>query len=207
VAPPTAAPVVAAPVTAAPVMAAPVVATPVTATSVPLATPPKKEPTPVPQAPVADREEEAHFDVAQNAYGAAKDLWFWGKSVPVVSHLLGVTEAVAAKVLDASVHMDLPALDSQVATPQLKKLDDDVVTPFILAVWKLIEPAVVEGDKLVIQPVLKEVVPRVLAPLGLFAKKKEEKAETKEAEDWAKAAARKAMIDISPNPEVVPDLN
>jgi hypothetical protein len=188
-------------------MAAPVVATPVTATSVPLATPPKKEPTPVPQAPVADREEETHFDVAQNAYGAAKHLWSWGKSVPVVSHLLGVTEAVAAKLLDASVHMDLPALDSQVATPQLKKLDDDVVTPFILAVWKLIEPAVVEGDKLVIQPVLKEVVPRVLAPLGLFAKKKEEKAETKEAEDWAKAAARKAMIDISPNPEVVPDLN
>jgi len=194
-----------APPTAAPVTAVPVMATPAPPTAAAKEDPfpvLKNEPTPVvPQAVVA-KDDEAHFDVAQSAYGTAKDIWSWGKSVPVVSNLLGIAEAVVAKVLDTTVHMDLPALDSQVAAPQLKKLDDDIVTPVILAVWKLIEPALVKSDEMVLRPVLKEVVPRVLAPWRMFDEKK-----TKKDLESKKAEERKAMIDISPNPEVVPALN
>ena len=74
-----------------------------------------------------------HFDVAQNTYGCVKDIWAWGTTVPVVSNVLGLTETVAAKVLDVAVHMDLPAIDQQFVVPTCKKLDDDIVTPAISA--------------------------------------------------------------------------
>lgn len=194
-----------------PVAKPPVITTPVIATAVPPPTTALKEltelmdktpdtPTPDTPQPAATKDEEAHFDVAQNVYGTAKGIWSWGKSVPVVSNLLGLSEVIVAKVLDATVHIDLPALDSQVASPQLKKLDDDIVTPAILAIIQFIEPALVKGDEMVIKPVMKEVVPRVLAPLGMFLEKKEG-IESKKAEQ------KKTIIDISPNPEVVPALN
>ena len=198
-----------------PVVKPPVIATPVIAAAVP-PTPALKEPTDLmestapktaPKAPTPDtpqpataKDEEAHFDVAQNVYGTAKGIWSWGKSVPIVSNLLGLSEVIAAKVLDATVHMDLPALDSEVASPQLKKIDDDIVTPAILAIIRFIEPALVKGDEMVIKPVMKEVVPRVLAPLGMFQEKKE-------GIEPKKAEQKKTIIDISPNPEVVPALN
>lgn len=152
---------------------------------------PKKEPQAAPATAVTtNAEEEAHFDVAQTAYGAAKDVWAWGRTVPVLTNILGVTEAVASKVLDTTVHMDLPAIDEKGLTPQLKRLDDDLITPVVLAVWKIIEPAVAKGEEMVVKPVMKEVVPRVLAPLGMFGdKKKEDK------------------VDASRTPEVVPALN
>lgn len=138
----------------------------------------------VPVAVVAEEAEEdeaasseARFDVAQNVYGTAKDIWAWGRTVPVVTNLLGLTEAVAAKVLDAAVHMDLPAIDREAVTPQLKRLDDVVVTPVILAVWKLIEPAIAKGDEMVVRPILTEVVPRILAPLGMFGDDNEKELE------------------------------
>ncbi|KAL7533301.1 hypothetical protein ACHAXR_005157 [Thalassiosira sp. AJA248-18] len=148
--------------------------------------------------PPQDR--EAHFDVAQNVYGTAKNVWAWGKTVPVIATFLDLTENVAAKVLDTAVHMDLPAIDQKAVTPQLKKLDDDIVSPMIVAIWKIIEPAVMKGEEMVVKPVLKEVVPRVLAPLSMFGDndtKKKEEAQMKKEE----------MIDSSPTPEVVPALN
>lgn len=164
-----------------------------TVESTPVA-PPKTE-----TAVVAKKEDEPHFDVAQNVYGAAKDVWAWGKTVPVVSNFLGATEFVAAKVLDTAVHMDLPAIDEQAVKPNLKKLDDIVVTPAIVAVWNIIAPAVMKTEEMVVKPVLTEVVPRVLAPLGMFDKKEEEMKKKEEE--------KKSMIDASPTPEVVPALN
>lgn len=151
----------------------------------------KKEPQAAPATAVTkNAEEEAHFDVAQTVYGAAKDVWAWGRTVPVLTNLLGITEAVAAKVLDTTVHMDLPAIDEKGVTPQLKRLDDDLITPVVLAVWKIIAPAVAKGEEMVVKPVMREVVPRVLAPLGMFGDKKEED-----------------KVDASRTPEVVPALN
>lgn len=168
------------------------------ATPVPPSPAPENAPAPapaVPQAPVTN-DEAARFDVAQHAYGAAKDLWSWGRSVPVVTHLLGLTEALAATALDVTLHMDLPSLDAQVTSPRDKKLDDEVVTPLLLAAWKLMEPAVAKGDE-VLRPVWQEVVP---CALGLFSARKEE-AERTEAEE------RQALIDASPNPDLIPALN
>ena len=177
---------------------------PVEATPVPAATTaPTKDAPPVvaPATKVAPAEEEAHFDVAQNVYGGAKDVWAWGTTLPVVSNLLGLTEAVAAKVLDVAVHKDLEAIDNEDMKPNLKKLDDDVITPVILAVWKIIEPAVGKTDEMIVKPVMTEVVPRVLGPLGLFVDRKKMDLDAKKTEE------RKAMIDQSPTPEVVPALN
>ena len=144
----------------------------------------------------APNSDEAHFDVAQNTYGCVKDIWAWGTTVPVVSNLLGITEAVAAKILDTTIHMDLPTIDQDFVVPNMKKLDDEIVTPAITAVWKTIAPAIGKADDMIVKPVLTEVVPRVLAPLSMFS-----------SEENKKAEERKAMIDTSATPEVVPALN
>ena len=66
----------------------------------------------------------------------------------------------------------------------------------ITAVWKTIAPAIGKADDMIVKPVLTEVVPRVLAPLSMFS-----------SEENKKAEERKAMIDTSATPEVVPALN
>lgn len=179
----------------------------------PVPTPKAPEPTPViaeqtekegvvMEPATAATEDGAHFDVAQTVYGTAKNVWAWGKTVPVITNVLGITEAIAAKVLDAAVHMDLPAIDQEAVMPQLKKLDDDIVTPVILAVWQFIGPTVSKGEELVVKPVLNEVVPRVLAPLAVFdRKKKEEELRQKKEEE------KISMIDASATPEIVPALS
>eukprot|EP00579_Thalassiosira_antarctica_P018525 CAMPEP_0201947588 /NCGR_PEP_ID=MMETSP0903-20130614/55017_1 /ASSEMBLY_ACC=CAM_ASM_000552 /TAXON_ID=420261 /ORGANISM="Thalassiosira antarctica, Strain CCMP982" /LENGTH=506 /DNA_ID=CAMNT_0048490735 /DNA_START=290 /DNA_END=1810 /DNA_ORIENTATION=- len=146
-----------------------------------------------------DEEEEAHFDIAQNVYGTAKNVWAWGKTIPIITTLLGLTETIATKVLDTTIHMDLPAIDENGVKSQLKKLDDDIVTPAILAVWKIIEPAIAKGVEMVVKSVLTEVLPLVL---GSSDKKKEEGEKKKKVAD-----EKKAVIDSSPTPEVVPALN
>ena len=151
----------------------------------------------------APQDAEAHYDVAQTIYGATKDAWAWGKTVAVVSNVLGLTEAVAEKLLDTTVHMTLPAIDQDVVKPNLKKLDDDIVSPVILAVWKLIEPAVGKADEMVLKPVIDEVLPRVLAPLGLGGGESQKKKEM----DAKKKDEMSAMIDASPTPEIIPALN
>ena len=160
------------------------------------------EPTPtVPEATVTeeiteivtvddDDDSQPHFDVAQNVYGCTKDVWAWGKTVPVLSNVLGLTEGATAKVLDVTIHMDLPTIDQDVVVPNMKKLDDVVITPTICKVWGIISPAVEKSDEMIVKPVMTEVVPRILAPLGLLEEKKVEE--------------KKNVIDKSPNPEVVP---
>jgi hypothetical protein len=140
--------------------------------------------------------DEAHFDVAQNTYGCLKDVWAWGTGVPVVATFLNMSEGVAAKVLDIAIHKTLPAIDQQDVVPNLKKLDDDVITPAISAILGLVMGSISKGDEMVIKPIMTEVVPRVLAPLSMFddTKKKEEE-------------KKKMSIDHSPTPEVIPALN
>lgn len=175
-------------------------AAPVIATRVPVPPPAKEVVATTTVTKPAPQDQEGHFDVAQTIYGATKDAWAWGKTVAVISNVLGLTEAVAEKVLDTAVHMSLPAIDQDVVTPNLKKLDDEIVSPVILAVWKLIEPAVGKADEMVLKPVIDEVLPRVLAPLGMFDQKKRDL-------DAKKKDERNAMIDASPTPEIVPALN
>ncbi|KAL7468480.1 hypothetical protein ACHAXS_008718, partial [Conticribra weissflogii] len=113
--------------------------------------PPKPSPSP-PTSPPEELQEEAHFDLAQQVYGATKNIWSWGKTVPVLSNLLGLTEHVAAGILDKTVKMKLETVDSDVAVPKLKELDDRVVTPVILAVWRIVGPVVGKGEEMVVKP-------------------------------------------------------
>jgi hypothetical protein len=172
---------------------------PVTATAVPTTTTTKPTPPAVPEdtkVVIVEKKNdtnEPHFDVAQNVYGCTKDIWAWGKTIPVLSNVLGLTEGVTAKVLDITIHMDLPSIDQDVVVPNFKKLDDVVITPAICAVWGIICPAVKKSEEMIVKPVMTEVVPRILGPLGLLDKKKEEEEEE-----------RRNVIDRSPNPEVVP---
>jgi len=175
-------------------------ATPFVLAPVTTAPAPKKDPPVVVIAKTTkEDEEEAHFDIAQNVYGTAKNVWAWGKTIPIITTLLGLTETIATKVLDTTIHMDLPAIDENGVKSQLKKLDDDIVTPAILAVWKIIEPAIAKGVEMVVKSVLTEVLPLVL---GSSDKKKEEGEKKKKVAD-----EKKAVIDSSPTPEVVPALN
>ena len=160
------------------------------------AAPAAVDPTPVPEATptttaeviVEKKDSEPHFDIAQNIYGCTKDIWAWGKTIPVLSNVLDLTEGATAKVLDITIHMDLPSIDQNVVVPHAKKLDDVVITPAICAVWGIVCPAVEKGEEMIVKPVMSEVVPRILGPLGLLEKKEEEE----------------NVIDRSPNPEVVP---
>mmetsp|Transcript_17746 Transcript_17746/g.27852 ORF Transcript_17746/g.27852 Transcript_17746/m.27852 type:complete len:338 (-) Transcript_17746:123-1136(-) len=163
------------------------------------------DPTPVPEAtPAAITTEETfvetstdtepHFDVAQHIYSHTKGIWAWGKTIPVLSNVLTLTETSTAKVLDLTIHMDLPAIDQDVVSPHAKKLDDIVITPAICAVWGIISPAVVKGEEMIVKPVLSEVVPRILGPLGFLKEKKVE----------VVMEEKKNEIDKSVNPEVVP---
>ncbi|KAL7451301.1 hypothetical protein ACHAWC_003126 [Mediolabrus comicus] len=160
--------------------AAPVTATAVTADPpIPASTKKKEEDTP------------PHFDVAQNVYGCTKDIWAWGKTVPIISNMLGLTESVTAKVLDITIHMDLPSIDQNVVVPNFKKLDDEVITPAICTIWGIVNGGVTKGDEMIVKPVMTQVVPRILGPLGFLEDEKKEK----------------NPIDSTPNPEVVPVLN
>jgi len=153
-----------------------------TATTVPNTTAPPATTEKAVTKPAPVDKDAVHFDVAQNTYGCVKDIWAWGTTVPVVSNVLGLTETVAAKVLDVAVHMDLPAIDQQFVVPTCKKLDDDIVTPAISAVLGVVGAAHGKADDLVIKPVMTEVVPRLLAPLSMFDDKKAEEKKLIESE-------------------------
>jgi len=145
-----------------------------------------------------EESEPPHFDVAQNVYGCTKDIWAWGKTIPVLSNILTLTEDVTAKVLDMTIHMDLPAIDQTVVVPHAKQLDEGIITPAICAIWGIICPAVTKGEEMIVKPVLMEVVPRILGPLGALLEKKKEEQVVEEEEE------KKNVIDRSPNPEIVP---
>jgi len=84
------------------------------------------------------------FDVSQTIYGATKDVWAYGKTVPVVSNILGIADAAALKALDITFHVDYAVVDDKIK-PQLKNLDDYVFTPVISTVWNVVKPLVGGG--------------------------------------------------------------
>jgi len=127
-------------------------------------------------------DDEAKFDVTQTIYGASKDVWAFGKTVPIITHILGITDAVAMKALDVTFHVDYAAVDDKIK-PHLKKLDDGLFTPPIAAVWRFVEPVVkfvepfVEpvvktADNYIAKPFMNQVVPKVMSTLHVGDDKK-----------------------------------
>ncbi|KAL3815871.1 hypothetical protein ACHAXA_010261 [Cyclostephanos tholiformis] len=123
--------------------------------------------------------ETTTFDVAQAMYGFVKDAWAGGKHVPVVSNLLDVAETVAANLLDSLIEsttsdaveisreMVLFDIDERVMKPRMKKLDEVIISPTIVEVWRVIELVVRVADEMVIRPI-------ATGPLGaVFAERNE----------------------------------
>ena len=104
-----------------------------------------------------DDESNSH-EVVQHAYGATKEVWEWGKTIPVLSNVLGLTEGVTTKFLQLTIHVD--DVEKDLVIPNLKKLDDEVISPSIGTILNIIGPAVSIGEEVIVKPAL-HIVPNI----------------------------------------------
>jgi len=74
--------------------------------------------------------EEDHVNAAQSVYGTAKNVWTWGKSIPVIGFMEGVTEAVASKVVGLA-GSSLEEVDNSLISPNLAGLDSAILNPVV----------------------------------------------------------------------------
>lgn len=114
-----------------------------------------------------------HVNAAQVVYEKVKDVWTWGKGLPVVGFFEGITEAVANKVVSVA-GTSLEEIDGQIK-PVVAGIDTSYLNPAIEAIVKAIMNGVGKADE-TFRPVIEAVVPTVLGPLGLLEsdKKKDE---------------------------------
>lgn len=113
-------------------------------------------------------------EVVQNAYGVTKQVWEWGKNVPVLSDVLGLTEGITNKFFEITIHVE--DVERDLVIPNLKKLDDEIVNPIIGAVFNAIGPALSVGDEVVVKPVM-HLLPHIIG------REDEEKTEKNDAND------------------------
>ena len=104
--------------------------------------------------------------MVQVVYTKAKCIWSWGKGLPLVGSLEGITEAVASKVVSIA-GASLSDIDSAV-TGVASGLDSSYFNPAISAVVDAIMKGVSKADS-TFRPMIEAVVPRVLSPLGIKA--------------------------------------
>lgn len=69
-------------------------------------------------------------NVGNVIYGKVKDIWIWGKNVPIVSSVLGIAEGVTGKLIDVTTGQSLESVDHAI-TNQIVFLDDKLFNPFI----------------------------------------------------------------------------
>jgi len=100
-------------------------------------------------------------DVAENVYEKAKDVWAWGKGVPLVSIGLGITEAIAGKAVSV-VGTDFEKIDKELK-PHLANLDHDIFNPAIEKVVTIFLGAAGKTEQ-----TLKPIVIKILSPFGLI---------------------------------------
>lgn len=138
-------------------------------------TPTKASPTKMPPKPIttttassSSGPDLSKIDAAEIAYAKAKDVWAWGKTVPVVSIFVGTTETVATKALGVA-GTDFTSLDGKIAT-ELAKLDSGILNPAIEAVAKAVITAAAHSEEH-----LKPLILSIMSTVGLI------KSETNEA--------------------------
>ncbi|KAL3929851.1 MAG: hypothetical protein SGARI_004641 [Bacillariaceae sp.] len=101
------------------------------------------------------------IDAAEVVYAKAKDVWAWGKTVPVVSIFVGTTETVANKACDMA-GTDFSSLDTKIAE-ELAKLDTGVLNPALEAVAKAVISAAAHSEE-----TLKPIILQVLSTVGMI---------------------------------------
>ncbi|CAB9510128.1 expressed unknown protein [Seminavis robusta] len=117
-----------------------------------------------PAATTSPADEGVKVDAASNVYGVAKNVWGWGKEQIVISTFLGITEAVAGKVVGI-VGTDLEEIDHNI-TPQLTNFDNSVINPAINAIVGIVLNAAGKSENFV-----KPIVVSILKPIGLIKSK------------------------------------
>jgi hypothetical protein len=123
-------------------------------------------------------------NAAQVVYEKAKDIWSWGKGLPIVGFFEGVTESVAAKAVSIA-GTSLEGIDSAVK-PHLAGLDTSYLNPAIEAIVKMIMGGVSKAETIV-----GAILPAVLGPVGLIEAEKKDEETTPELTGASKVYAKK----------------
>jgi hypothetical protein len=106
-------------------------------------------------------------DPAEIVYTKAKDVWSWGKTVPVFGFFVRTTEAVTGKALGV-VGTDFGALDSRVST-KLADLDASILNPAIVAIAKIVVDVAGKSED-----TLKPIIDILMSKLGLIKSEADE---------------------------------
>jgi hypothetical protein len=102
-----------------------------------------------------------HVDAAEKVYDTVKGAWTWGKGVTIFKPFLGVTEAIAGKVVNL-VGSDLVSVDDALVH-KLHSIDDSMLNPAIAAILGLLLGAAGKTED-----ALKPILLSILKPLGLI---------------------------------------
>eukprot|EP00537_Pseudo-nitzschia_pungens_P006220 CAMPEP_0172375120 /NCGR_PEP_ID=MMETSP1060-20121228/59717_1 /TAXON_ID=37318 /ORGANISM="Pseudo-nitzschia pungens, Strain cf. cingulata" /LENGTH=181 /DNA_ID=CAMNT_0013102105 /DNA_START=139 /DNA_END=684 /DNA_ORIENTATION=+ len=116
-----------------------------------------------------EKEKPLKVDAAEIVYGKAKEILLWGKSVPVVSFLVGGSEHVAGKAL-GFVGTDLADVDGKIET-ELTKFDAGVLNPAIEAVSKILIGVAGKSEE-----AMKPIIEMLMVPIGKLIKSKADEA-------------------------------
>jgi len=104
---------------------------------------------------------EVNVNAAEQIYGAAKNVWGWGKQQIVIKTFLGITEAVAGKVVGV-VGTDLEEIDGNIK-PKLNELDNSIINPAVRAILGIVMNAAGSSEGF-----LKPIIVSILKPIGLI---------------------------------------
>jgi transcription termination factor NusB len=134
----------------------------------------KEAPTSLSKHPIYEYEEDPKMssttttvekvDAASHVYEGVKTAWGWGKEQAVISTLLGITEAIAVKVVSV-IGTDLEEIDNNIK-PQLVNLDSSILNPALKAILTVIMNAAGKSEDFV-----KPIVVSILKPMGLIKDK------------------------------------
>lgn len=105
--------------------------------------------------------DEVNVNAAEQVYGVAKDVWGWGKEQMVIKTFLGITEAVAGKVVGV-VGTDLEEIDGNIK-PKLSELDSSIINPAVRAILGVILNAAGKSED-----IFKPIIVSILKPIGLI---------------------------------------
>ena len=111
----------------------------------------------------AGTDSEEHPDAASHLYEGIKDAWAWGKTLPVVSPFMGISEAFASKVIGVA-GTDFEEIDTQLK-PKLSEFDVGVLNP---ALEKIIATLLGAFGKS--EDFIKPIIHLLLNPMTLIKK-------------------------------------
>jgi len=116
---------------------------------------------PTTPSPTGSDDEPMKVDAAEVVYGKAKDIYAWGKTVPVVSFFVGIPEAVAGKALEV-VGTDLSQIDGKIES-ELGKFDSGILNPAIEAIAKVLIGVAGKSEEIV-----KPIIDTIIKTLGML---------------------------------------